>query len=185
MPPEFRARHTSLLPLGIHQVLQDETHISWSGKISTRARRGCREGGGRSFNAQRSESRTLRSASSPSIVSTRPERTSSRLRKASVAQSLSMGPSSSQSRLSTKRSANLARESLDNVIACSASCSQVVAMRKEYCSQRSATSLKVVKLRRPRMLFGLLLTDEASNISLPLISSEEQTPWLTRQEQRL
>src|SRR5437867_1759535 len=77
---------------------------------------------------RRTESRTWRRPSSPGTVSTLPSRTSSRRRFASVIHSCSIRPRSSPSRLSTRRSASRARDSLGSVIACSANCSTVVAI---------------------------------------------------------
>ena len=74
------------------------------------------------------ESRTFRRASSPGTVSTCPVRTSSRLRFASASHSRSIGPNSEALKLSTRRSASRARDSLDSVIASSANCSTVVAI---------------------------------------------------------
>ena len=81
---------------------------------------------------RRTASRTCWRASSPGIASTRPLRTSSRLRFASATHSRSMCLSSSASKLSTRRSASRARDSVGRVMACSASFSTVVAMAKRY-----------------------------------------------------
>ena len=75
---------------------------------------------------RRMESRTSRRPSSPGTVTTFPSRTSSRRRFASVIHSCSIRPRSALSRLSTRRSASRARDSLGSVIACSANCSTVV-----------------------------------------------------------
>jgi hypothetical protein len=73
-------------------------------------------------------SRTFRRASSPGTVWTRLSRTSFRLRFASATHSRSMCPSSSASKLSTRRSASRARDSLGRFKACSANSSSVVAI---------------------------------------------------------
>ena len=85
-----------------------------------------------SISHRRTISRTFWRASSPGMVSTLPLRTSSRLRFASATHSWSIGPSLSPSKLSTRRSASRARDSVGRFMACSASCSTVVAMTKRY-----------------------------------------------------
>src|SRR5438552_5939149 len=77
---------------------------------------------------RRRTSRTLPRAFSPGTVSTRPFRTSPRLRFASATHSRSMCPSSFASKLSTRRSASRARDSLGRFMACSANSSTVVAI---------------------------------------------------------
>src|SRR5438046_3631451 len=76
---------------------------------------------------RRRTSRTLPRAFSPGTVSTR-FRTSSRLRFASATHSRSMCPNSFASKLSTRRSASRARDSLGRFMACSANSSTVVAI---------------------------------------------------------
>ena len=73
-----------------------------------------------------SERRTWARASSPGMVWTRPERTSSNRRSASAAQSWSSRLTLAPSRLSTSRSANKARSSLGRAKASSTSCSMVI-----------------------------------------------------------
>jgi hypothetical protein len=85
---------------------------------------------------RRRESRTRPRACSLGIVSTLPERTSSRLRVASPTQSRSICPSSAVSRICTSRSATSARDSPGKLIACSAICSTVIDMQQVYRNER-------------------------------------------------
>lgn len=76
--------------------------------------------------------RTLRRASAPEMVFTRPDRTSSRRRFASSSHKRSIRPISSPPRLSTNRSASSARDSAGSFIACSATRSMFVAIETRY-----------------------------------------------------
>lgn len=89
---------------------------------------------------RRTASRTLLRASSPGIPSTRPLRTSSRLRFASATHSRSICPSSSASKLSTRRSASCARDSVGRLMACLASFFMVVAILKTYLNRIESSS---------------------------------------------
>src|ERR671926_105868 len=101
-----------------------------------------------------SESRTFRRASSPDTVLTFPVRISSRRRFASTSHSCSIRPSSSPSRLSTRRSASCAHDSLGRDIACSATCSKVVAICFLYllqCGKYSSIAIVQAHRREPRV----------------------------------